>query len=127
GCMSPRNIAYLRDNYDLSPKQKIVELPIWSSFPASPSEARDAARQAFGLPLDANILVFGGQLSKGRGIEDILSAAQAAVERALPCIFLIVGNGEQEGMIKDAISAGAHNVMHMAGLTRQKYLALLSA
>ncbi|WP_423192329.1 glycosyltransferase family 4 protein [Cupriavidus sp. H18C2] len=127
GCMSPRNIAYLRDNYDLSPKQKIVELPIWSSFPASPSEARDAARQAFGLPLDATILVFGGQLSKGRGIEDILSAAQAAVERALPCIFLIVGNGEQEGMIKDAISAGAHNVMHMAGLTRQKYLALLSA
>lgn len=127
GCMSPRNIAYLQHHYDLSPAQKIVELPIWSSFPESSSEARDAARASFGLPPDTTILVFGGQLSKGRGIEDILSAAKEAAQRAIPCVFLIVGNGEQEGMIKDAIGSGAHNLMHMAGLTRQKYLSLLSA
>ncbi|SDC22095.1 Glycosyltransferase involved in cell wall bisynthesis [Cupriavidus sp. YR651] len=127
GCMSPKNITYLLGNYNLSSRQKIVELPIWSSFPPSGHVGRGLARQEFGLPADTTVLVFGGQLSKGRGIEDILEAASQAALQALPCVFLIVGNGEQEGMVRDAIGGGAHNVMHMAGLTRKKYLSLLSA
>ncbi|SOY49475.1 glycosyltransferase family 4 protein [Cupriavidus taiwanensis] len=127
GCMSLRNVQYLLDNYNMSATQKIVELPIWSSFPKSERVERNLTRHEFGLPADATILVFGGQLSKGRGIEDILEAASLAARRALSCVFLIVGNGQQEGLIKDAIGAGAFNVMHMPGLTRKKYLSLLAA
>jgi len=127
GCMSPRNIKYLQGNYDLSSRQKIVEFPIWSSFPQSGRVARDRTREEFGLPAEASILVFGGQLSKGRGIEDILEAATQAAMQGLSCVFLIVGNGEQEGMVKDAIAGGARNVMYMPGVTRKKYLSLLSA
>src|SRR5207244_1839187 len=33
GCMSSNNIEYLRSHYNLARRQRVVELPIWSSFP----------------------------------------------------------------------------------------------
>lgn len=127
GCMSPKNVAYLRENYRLAARQKVVQLPIWSSFPKFTPMVRSAVRSRYDLPAELPLLIFGGQMSKGRGIEDILAVAQRAEQTSMYCGFLFVGDGEQVPLIQAAISDGAANVFHLKGVPRDEYLCLLSA
>ena len=45
------------------------------------------------MPLDRKILVFGGQITEGRGVEEMLAAA-ALLKKARPDLaFLLIGEG----------------------------------
>lgn len=127
GCMSPKNADYLRANYRLAKDQRIVQLPIWSSFPSVVRLDRNELRRQHRLPIDRPLLIFGGQMSKGRGIEDILVAAHRSAQSGFRYGFVFVGNGEQVPLIKSAIHHGAENVHHLGGMSRSAYLSLLTA
>ncbi len=50
GCMSPKNIEYLRNHCAIGPGTQSVHLPLWTSRPAFKRESQAVVRQRYGLP-----------------------------------------------------------------------------
>ena len=76
GCMSPKNIEYLHNHCAIGPGTQSVHLPLWTSRPSFKREPREVVRQRYGIPPDVHVFVFGGQFVAGRGIDDMLAAAE---------------------------------------------------
>ena len=66
-CMSRAGADYLRRNYALGPSQIVATIPLWSNVAIPPFPSRGALRARYALPLEAPIVVFGGQIAEGRG------------------------------------------------------------
>jgi glycosyltransferase involved in cell wall biosynthesis len=127
GCMSRRNVAYLQDHYALRPNQRAEILPIWGRIDAPPTMSRERARTAFGLPHDKTIVVHGGQITEGRGIDDILAAAAIARREHPRLAFLLIGEGRLTGAVNAHIAEGGDNVIYRPRIPRQEYLSVVSA
>jgi glycosyltransferase involved in cell wall biosynthesis len=125
-CTLPGNADYLRRRFSLGPQQQVLVTPIWG--PTQPVQAIDRAaiRRHHGLPLDAPIAVFGGQLTEGRGFEQMLAAADAALAAGSTLNFLFVGDGRLAPEIRDR-AARQSNLFYRPPLRRQDYLELLGA
>jgi glycosyltransferase involved in cell wall biosynthesis len=127
GCNMPANIDYLRKHYRIRPDQKVVWTPLWSEIAPITAPSKDVARERHGLPRDRTIAVFGGQITQGRGIEDMLAAA-AMAEHARPDLaFLFVGDGRLFPLIEGRIAAGARNLYYKRRMARDEFLSLLTA
>jgi glycosyltransferase involved in cell wall biosynthesis len=71
--------------------------------------------------------VFGGQITEGRGVDEMLAVA-AMADRVRPDLaFLFVGDGRLVPLIEQRIASGANNVLLRQRLVREDYLTLLSA
>ena len=127
GCMSPMNETYLRRNYRLRPTQRTALLPIWGPNTQPEPKPRDAVRSSMNLPLDKKIVVFGGQLTEGRGVEDVLAAAALARRHFPDLVFLFIGSGRLAGLVRSAIKSGADNVVYLERIPRASYLDVLTA
>jgi glycosyltransferase involved in cell wall biosynthesis len=127
GCMSARNIDYLRRHCDVRPSTPAVHLPLWTSRPAFTRKPREVVRRQYGLPLDTSIFVFGGQFIPGRGIEDILQATQQLDRSRDKMLFLFIGSGPLATQIEADIQAGNPFIKLMSGVPRSEYLSLISA
>lgn len=126
GCMSQRNIEYLTTHYRLRRHQRIEHLPIWGGRSTIPETDRMAVRKAYGLP-QAPIAVFGGQLSAGRGVEDIIAAAAIAAERGLPLVFLLIGDGPLKDLVADAIARGIYSIIWLRRIPRNEYMQVIAS
>lgn len=126
GCMSPANISYLRSHYPIRQEQTVFTLPIWGAASQLPKSDRSLVREKYGLPNDQPIIVFGGQLVQGRGIEDILETARLAKIQSCPATFLIIGSGLLECLVDDYISQENSNVVRLAHVPRQEYLEIIA-
>jgi glycosyltransferase involved in cell wall biosynthesis len=124
GCMSEKNIEFLRANYWIRKRQKVEVLPIWTVAEFPRKANRKALRTKYGLPPKKKIAVFGGTLSKGRGLDDILAAARIAIKQSPDILFLIIGRGPLEEEVRQK-SALLPNFKLMRSIPRQDYLALL--
>jgi len=127
GCMSQRNVDYLRCHYPLRPWQRVEILPIWGRIETPPIMSRDAARMAFGLPPDRHIVVHGGQITEGRGIDDILAAAAIARREHPTVVFLLIGEGRLTNLVREHIARGGDNVIYLPRVARDDYLNVASA
>lgn len=127
GCLSPANISYLQSHYPIRQEQKVFTLPIWGEGSALPKSDFSLVRKKYALPEDKAVIVFGGQLVHGRGIEDILEVAKLAMNQSLPLVFLIIGSGSLESLVDDYICAGHGNVIRFAHVPRQEYLDIIAA
>lgn len=125
-CTLPGNEAYLRANYRVRPDQRVLVTPVWAATAPVPRVDRAVLRRHHGLPADAPIAVFGGQLVEGRGFEQMLSAAETARTAGSPLLYLFVGDGRMAPMIRDR-AAVAGDVLYRPPLPRTDYLALLGA
>lgn len=125
-CNFPSNIAYLKKNYALKADQRIVSTPLWSNTDVIAKSSSSKIRTAFGLPVDTPIAIFGGQITDGRGIEQMLDAAMHAEKLNSDIIFLFVGNGRLVDLVK-ARAANSRKIKHIPGLPRDEYLSLLSS
>ncbi|MGE5723441.1 MAG: glycosyltransferase family 4 protein [Sphingomonadales bacterium] len=125
-CTLPGNAAYLRSNYSVRPDQRVLVTPIWSDTSPLPPTDRDTVRSRHGLPADGPIAVFGGQLTQGRGFEQMLGAADTAASAASPLHFLFVGDGRLAPSVR-ARAKSQSNVHYLPPLSRQAYLELLGA
>ena len=127
GCMSPRGLDYLARRYALRPEQATGVISLWGEQSTVVSADPRLARAAYRLPRDLPIAVFGGQITYGRGIEDILACAELARNSGSNLTFLFIGSGPLVPLVQQAIDGGATNV-HLAGeVGRDDYLALIAA
>lgn len=127
GCMSPANVAYLRQHYRLRHAQNVHILPIWGrNTPVAPVD-RTQVRLAVGLPADRSIVVFGGQLVHGRGVEDLLEVARIAARRGSQTHYLIMGSGTLEGLVRAYLEEGHGNLTWIARVPRERYLEIAQA
>ena len=93
GCTTPANMAYLKAHYRLRPEQKVVLTPLWSETAPPPVRPRETVRSQHGLPSDCRIIVFGGQITEGRGVDEMLAVAAMAEQVRPDLAFLFVGDG----------------------------------
>ena len=127
GCMSPMNIAYLSAKFGPRPNQAVERLPIWGRTSAPAPEPAERVRAEHDLPANARIVVFGGQITEGRGVEDVLAAAQLAFIRRPDLCFLVIGQGRLAGLVKAHIAGGGANTVYRERIPRTDYLRLLAA
>lgn len=125
-CNLPSNIGYLRRNYRIAGDPIISWTPLWTRTDRAVTGPREDVRARFGLPPDRPLAVFGGQLIEGRGIEDMLAAAELARTQGSDLTFLFVGSGRLEAMVDAAAGCGG-NVIRIPQVPRDQYLSLVSA
>jgi glycosyltransferase involved in cell wall biosynthesis len=127
GCMTPRGIDFLEQNFGLSPGQRGEVIYLWGPREPGGEIDRASVREAFDLPRNSPIAVFGGQIVEGRGIEGLLDTARLAREARPDLSFLFVGAGRLEWLVRARIAEGADNVILIEQIARDRYLQLISA
>lgn len=127
GCMSPRNVDYLRAHYTLRPRQKVEILPLSTGIRRDRAIDRQATRARHAVPVDKVVALFGGQITEGRGIEEIVEAARQARETVPELHFVLAGNGRLVHLAEAYVAAGGTNLTLIPSLVRDAYLDLASA
>jgi glycosyltransferase involved in cell wall biosynthesis len=127
GCMSPLGLSYLAKNYALRPDQATGMVSLWGPQSLAGDADPHVVRAIHGLPTDRPVAVFGGQITHGRGIEDILASADLAREAQSDLIFLFIGSGSLAPLVQQAINSGSPNVRLISELGRDEYLTLIAA
>lgn len=127
GCMSRKNIEYLRSHYKIRNEQRVCLLPIWAKETQLDEIDADTVRSQYELPLANAIVVFGGQLAPGRGLEDLLKMAALAEDADSSLRFLVVGSGPQESLVNSYVQSGHHNLLWIPWIPREEYLKLIRA
>lgn len=126
GCMSGKNVLYLRDKYILKSNQNVSIVPIWGENSKIDFLDKELVRSKYQLPLDKKIVVFGGQLVAGRGIEEIVECAKI-MQTATDIIFLVIGSGRLQSIIEKYIEDGGGNIIYLKKVSRDNYIEIISA
>ena len=126
-CMSPAGVSYLREHYRLRSDQVTPVLRLWGDITPLPAIDRRAIRARYGLPPDRPIILFGGQISEGRGIEELLEMAGLAAARNPDLLFLLLGEGRLDPLVRNHIAAGGDNVVLHPPVARDDYLSIAAA
>ena len=117
--MTPRNEEFLH-RYHPDIHAHVAMQPPWGgraseSLPGSKHEREERF-----------VVVFGGQLTAGRGVEDLLLAAQILNGREVPAEILVIGDGpHRDRLMRQAEDLGLKNVRFVGRLPRNAYLELL--
>ncbi len=122
----PSNMEYLIRHYPVTAAQTTLWTPIWADTRPPSLAPRDEVRARYDLPLDRPIAIFGGQLSEGRGIEQMLEAARLATHAGSATLYLFIGDGRLRPLIGAAAQAQG-NVRLLPPVTRDAYLSLAGA
>ena len=127
GCMSPANVEYvLRHNPEIR-KEKLEVCPNTLSVPDKvPSFTRDnkALKEKFGIPEDAVVFIYGGNLGKPQGIQSFVECLRG-VQQKQKAFFLIIGQGSEFGIIKDYVETERpKNVRLLEYLPKDEYQAI---
>lgn len=129
GCMSPANVAYvLKHNPEIS--QDRVEICPNAIIPHE-VENRDVykreVRLKYGIPNQALIYLYGGNLGKPQGIDFLIECLRSQQNRD-DAYFLIVGDGAEFGKLDNYIKAEKPvNVKLMKRLPKNDYDVLVAA
>ena len=84
--------------------------------PAAVAETREQLRRRHGFPLDAFIVITVGQLRPEKRQTDLVQAVAALASRGLPIHALVVGEGDERGVIERCIAdLGVRDRVHLAG------------
>lgn len=127
GTMSPRNADYLQRHYAVDPDQRVVVDMLWGPGAVTATADRASVRAAFDLPAQRRLLLFGGQLTEGRGVEDIIAATRIAADRSLDISFLVIGDGRLRPQIEAAAALYPDYLLFRLPVSRDRYLELAAA
>jgi len=125
GCMSPANVAFLRQhNPEISP-DRLEVLP--NTRTPGPDEGLSPAgplRRRHGIPEEATVALYGGNMGVPQGLDFLLEVIEANRHRA-DLHFLLVGRGTERKRLAGIIASKAlTNVTQIAHLPRLEYEAL---
>lgn len=126
GTMSARNASFLWAHYRLRRSQRVVVDPIWGPLSIPVAEPRAEVRARYGLPLNRKLLLFGGQLTEGRGLEEVIDAARIAEKTGKAYSFVVIGDGRLRDMV-EAATATCANLYYLPPVPRANYLTLAGA
>lgn len=127
GCNWPANIRYLQEHYSLRPQQSVVWTPLWTDITPLQAVDRHKVRSDHGLPVEKKIVVFGGQITEGRGVEVMLGAAQLARSQRPDLAFVFIGDGRLATQIQARAGEPSSNVLYLKRVPRESYLSLVAA
>lgn len=123
GCMSDANVEYLLKHNPEIPKEK-AELCPNGVIPHEVScRERDMAslREKLGVPKDAVVYLFGGNLGKPQGIPQLIECLRQSADRS-DCFFVICGSGSESGLLESFIKEEApSNVRLFSLLPKEEY------
>lgn len=126
-CMSPRNVAYLREHYAIDQKIRTEILPIWSKVRPKPQVDRRMLRNEYAISQESFVAVFGGQLTAGRGIENIVEMAKLAFQRSSKVSFLVIGAGPKAEWLATCAKELHGYLRVLPSVARNNYLSLVAA
>ncbi|HAL29771.1 MAG TPA: glycosyltransferase WbuB [Coriobacteriia bacterium] len=126
GCMSEANVHYLLENNpDLDPER--VEVCPNSIEPREMTAVEPVAtlRSRHGIPADAMVVLFGGNLGKPQGLDFLLDVVDRSRSRD-DVHYVIAGSGTEKQRVWDHFAAGGHaNVTLLDYLPKDQYEKLL--
>jgi len=129
GCMSPTNVAFIRqhnpkysaDRIEVAPNS--IELRDKS---AMSMREKDIIRRKYNLPNDRPIFIYGGNLGKPQGIDYIIKCMEANKNRE-DCLFLIIGSGTEYPKLRAWYeNRRPQSVRLIQGLPKEEYERLVS-
>lgn len=123
GCMSAANVEYvLRHNREVLPS-KVEQCPN-SIAPVDLTEADSRMmdfRDKYGVPRDAIVFLYGGNLGRPQGIEFLIAILDRVKHRS-EVFFLIVGSGTEYDRLHRCLQDGKHpNIKLMKALPKNEY------
>lgn len=119
GVLSEDYKRFIKRNYNLSKDTDIIITGLWGGFlPSSPPN-----KIPLGYPLNLNkTIVYGGQLAKGRGLENFITLAQVAKNVSEEITILVIGSGSMLSQLKVQLkNYGLNNIIFMDSLSRTRY------
>lgn len=128
GCMSPANLRFVKVHNPEIPDNKLEICPNSIDIKANTIHPdKKAIRREFGIPEDAMVFVYGGNLGKPQGIDFLLDVLKTNVDK-LDRYFLIVGKGTEYNKISEWVtSLGVKNVKLLPFVPKEKYNYLISS
>jgi glycosyltransferase involved in cell wall biosynthesis len=126
-CMSPKNVDYLKTHYVLRPGQEVEILPLSTAIMLPLFIDKKAVRARYRLPEDKVIAIFGGQITEGRGIEQIIETARLASRQVPELHFVLAGHGRLVHLVEAYIELGGQNLSLISSLARDAYIELAVA
>lgn len=125
GLMSPKNIDFYRNYFSESKNQVLKVVPLWSAYI---EHYATTELSLFSKTLENSVVVvFGGQLTDGRGVVELCHAVVAA-NKVNPSIkLLVVGSGLLYESINEIASDFPEAVVLRKSVPRSEYLSLLNA
>lgn len=132
GVMSDRNVEYLLDHEPyLSPSAVEVCPNSIKPFDAERIESlkthRREERERYGIPQDAVVYLYGGNISRAQGIESIVDIVRA-FDQCPGSYLLFVGGGNEVPRLQAAIAeAAAQNVQVLPHIAKEEFDRLLVA
>jgi glycosyltransferase involved in cell wall biosynthesis len=124
GCMGEGNRSAFLNYFSLC-GDKVKIMPIWTSTLKAPVVDKFEVRRNYGIPSEALVFVFGGQLVAGRGIENICKAFHRLATEIDNVVLVFCGSGPLTALIEkyQAISRGQIHLIR--SLPRNEYLKIL--
>jgi glycosyltransferase involved in cell wall biosynthesis len=122
GCMSPANVAFLRHHNPEIPATRLEVLPnTRTPGPDTGLMPPGPLRERYGIPKEAVVVLYGGNLGVPQGLDFLLKVFEANAQRS-DLHFLLVGRGtERERLIKAIAAKGLTRVTHISHLPRFEY------
>jgi glycosyltransferase involved in cell wall biosynthesis len=121
GCMSPKNIDYFVKYFTFN-KAKVFEVPLWhKNFQLQKDEIEaNLFKKELGINSSDLLLLFGGQLEKGRGIEFLCELAKEITFKNIPVTILVLGKGSLQPLI---INTSNHfdKLKYLGSVTKSEY------
>lgn len=128
GCMSGANINYLFEHEPWIDRARVEVNPnsiIPSNCPMLSVAEKAQLRAKFGVPANAKLIVYGGNLGKPQAIDVLIEALKLNEERDV-CHFLICGNGtERKGLEKYFTSCSPKHATLLPSLSVEKFNSML--
>lgn len=129
GCMSPANINYVLNHNPEIDSSKVEECPnsIRPSEISRIEDNREEVRKKYGVPNDAVVYIYGGNLGRPQGMGFFLDVLDHMKDRS-DIFFLIAGSGTEYDRIDNHIRNGHHlNVKLIKYLPKADYDRLLAS
>lgn len=125
-CMSPANLSFLDQYFGLNDDQNRLVIPIWTSYLGDSFLDKNILRESTSYKNQEILVVFGGQLVAGRGIETLVSAIKIARIMDTNIKLLVCGEGELSKLVIDYSYEDNDACTYLGNLSRSDYLEVLS-
>lgn len=125
GCMTPGNMAFVKEIAPYVPDKKIVLLPNWyKESPTLSDIDENTIRKKYGLE-NKFVAIYGGTIGEGQAIWNIASLAKRNLSNT-DIVFLIVGRGVKKAVLeKMARQDNLINMKFLNFMPREEYETLL--
>lgn len=129
GCMSKANVEYLlKHNPQINPRKVEISPNCIKPRPLLHFNKSDKEfRDKYGIPDDAVVFIYGGNLGKPQGIDFLLDVLDCIKDKE-EIFFLIVGSGTEYGRIETYLKQNKHkNVKLLNFLPKDSYDKILES